>query len=67
MPSKAVAKARRTTANRRVSRRTPEDYLVLRTVYMSPNLDNKLRLIAEKKRRSKNEIIREILSDAVGV
>lgn len=66
MQRKVVARVRR-AASGRAGRRSPDDYLVLRTVYMSPKLDNKLRLIAEKERRSKNEVIREILTDAVGV
>jgi len=66
MERKTTAKNRRGPAVR-TGRRSLDDYLVLRTVYMPPNLDNKLRLIAERKRRSKNDIIREILADAVGV
>ena len=67
MQSKSRAN-RRSGTSRRASQRSAKDYgdyMVLRTVYMPPSLDNKLRIIAEKKRRSKNDIIREILSDAV--
>lgn len=67
MQRKTAAKSRRGAPVPRASRPSPDDYLVLRTVYMPPKLDNKLRLIAEKRRTSKNEVIRGILADAVGV
>lgn len=37
-------------------------YMVLRTVYMSPEMDIKLRRRARAQRKSKNEVIREILN-----
>jgi hypothetical protein len=42
-----------------------ERNLVLRTVYISPELDNKLRASAYDKRTSKNDLIRKYLEVAV--
>ena len=39
--------------------------LVLRTVYLSPELDNKLRASAYDKKRTKNDLIREYLEAAI--
>jgi hypothetical protein len=50
---------------RRRDRRSRDEYLVLRTVYMPTRLDNALRMKAEKMHKSKNAVIREILSAAV--
>lgn len=44
---------------------TREHYMVLRTVYLTPALDDTLRLKAFKERKSKNEIIREILTESL--
>jgi plasmid stability protein len=41
------------------------DRMVLRTVYLPPDLDEKLKLRAFQARRSKNDLIREAISSAL--
>lgn len=45
--------------------REGEEFMVLRTLYMKPDLDQRLRLLAQKQRKSKNQLIREVLAAAV--
>jgi hypothetical protein len=42
-----------------------QEYMVLRTLYMKPDLDQRLRLLAQKQHKSKNQLIREFLAAAV--
>jgi hypothetical protein len=43
-----------------------DEGMVLRTVYLPRELDEKLRKMAYEQRKSKNEIIRTLLLDALG-
>lgn len=42
-----------------------QEYMVLRTMYLTPALDNTLKAIAARQGKSKNQLLREILT--VGV
>jgi hypothetical protein len=41
-----------------------QDYMVLRTVYMTPSTDEYLRVRASRERKSKNQLIRELITHA---
>jgi predicted HicB family RNase H-like nuclease len=42
-----------------------QEYMVLRTLYLKPDLDQRLRILAQRQRKSKNQLIREFLARCV--
>jgi predicted transcriptional regulator len=53
------------TGNMKPPTKEEERYMVLRTVYLPPTLDDKLRELAHSRRVSKNEVIRQFLEEGV--
>jgi hypothetical protein len=51
------------SAPRPARQRQEDELLVLRTYYVPPKLDNQLRQIAEDRGTSKNEVLRNILTE----